>query len=139
MIESVYDYMSRRIPGDGGVTLHMDVPDNLEAPLNAELFEWVIENLMKNGLDAIEMDGRVAIQAYQEGQHAVIDIIDTGKGIERVNWKNVFRPGYSTKKRGWGLGLSLARRIVEHYHGGDLILAAPKPGEGSTFRIRLPM
>jgi signal transduction histidine kinase len=139
VIESVYEYMSRRVPDDGGVTLEMAVPGELSVPLNAELFEWVIENLIKNALDAIEMDGSVRVVAYREGQFALIDVIDTGKGIERVNWKNVFRPGYSTKKRGWGLGLSLARRIVEDYHGGTLSLSTSKPGEGSTFRIRLPV
>lgn len=139
VIESVYEYMSRRVPDDGGVTLEMAVPGELAVPLNAELFEWVIENLIKNALDAIEMDGSVRVVAYREGQFALIDVIDTGKGIERVNWKNVFRPGYSTKKRGWGLGLSLARRIVEDYHGGTLSLSNSKPGEGSTFRIRLPV
>jgi signal transduction histidine kinase len=139
VIGAVHEYMSRRIPDDGRVRLTMVVPDDLSVPLNAELFEWVIENLLKNGLDAIGMEGMVSIVVFQEGQHAVIDVTDTGKGIERVNWKNVFRPGYSTKKRGWGLGLSLARRIVEDYHGGTLTLANSKPGEGSTFRIRLPL
>jgi signal transduction histidine kinase len=138
VVDSVVDYMSRRIPDEGGVKLDVDVPEGLSAPLNSELFEWVIENLMKNGLDAIEMVGRVSVVAYEESGYAVIDVIDTGKGIERVNWKNVFRPGYSTKKRGWGLGLSLARRIVEDYHGGSLQLAASRTGEGTTFRIKLP-
>jgi NtrC-family two-component system sensor histidine kinase KinB len=138
-ITTVFDYMSRRIPNDGGVKLTMQVPEDLAAPLNSELFEWVVENLVKNGLDAMGMEGALSIIGYQDGQQAVIDVIDTGKGIEFVNWKNVFRPGYSTKKRGWGLGLSLARRIVEDYHGGSLSLAASKPGEGTTFRIRLPL
>jgi hypothetical protein len=139
VVDSVVEYMSRRIPNEGGVTLDVSVPEGIRAPLNAELFEWVIENLMKNGLDAIEMVGTVSVVAHEEAGYAIIDVVDTGKGIERVNWKNVFRPGYSTKKRGWGLGLSLARRIVEDYHGGSLQLAASRPGEGTTFRIRLPI
>ena len=117
----------------------MDVPEDLELPLNAELFEWVVENLVKNGLDAIDRTGSVTITGSSVGGHAVLDITDTGKGIEFVNWKNVFRPGYSTKKRGWGLGLSLSKRIVEDYHGGSLTVAASRPGEGSTFRIKLPL
>lgn len=139
VVRNVHEYMSRRIPDEGGVHLEMNVSDNLEAPLNAELFEWVIENLVKNGLDAIERTGTVRVDASHHGPFAVIDVIDTGKGIEFVNWKNVFRPGYSTKKRGWGLGLSLAKRIVEDYHGGSLTVATSKPGEGSTFRIKLPL
>jgi len=139
VVATVFEYMSRRIPDDGGVRLTMDVAEDLAVPLNAELFEWVIENLLKNGLDAIEMEGSLRIAAYKEGRHVVIDVIDTGKGIEFVNLKNVFRPGYSTKKRGWGLGLSLAKRIIEDYHGGSLSVAASKPGEGSTFRITLPL
>lgn len=139
VVDSVYQYMVRRIPDDGAVQLSIDVAEDLAAPLNAELFEWVIENLLKNGLDAIEMAGSVRIITYQEGRHAIVDVIDTGKGIEFVNLKNVFRPGFSTKKRGWGLGLSLSKRIVEDYHGGSLTVAASKPGEGSTFRIMLPL
>ena len=113
-------------------------PD-LEAPLNPELFEWVIENLLKNALDAIETnEGQIEIRSYRKEDDLFIDVRDTGKGIDRRHWKNVFRPGYSTKKRGWGLGLSLAKRIVEDYHGGTLTLAQSKVGQGTTFQIVLP-
>jgi signal transduction histidine kinase len=115
------------------------VPDGLQAPLNAQLFEWVIENLLKNAVDAIEKsEGVIRISAYQESGRVHIDVSDNGKGIDRRHWKNVFRPGYSTKKRGWGLGLSLAKRIVEDYHGGTLALAQSKVGQGTTFHIELP-
>lgn len=139
-ISHTADYIRRRFPQKGQrVSLDVVVPDGLRAPLNAELFEWVIENLLKNALDAIEKtEGLIKISAYQENGRVYIDVSDNGKGIDRRHWKNVFRPGYSTKKRGWGLGLSLAKRIVEDYHGGALTLAQSKVGQGSTFRIELP-
>jgi len=139
VLENVAQYIRRRIPAQGKqVILTVEAPAHLAVPLNVELFEWVIENLLKNALDAIEQDrGEITVRAYAEDQAVIIDVSDTGKGIERRQWKNIFRPGYSTKKRGWGLGLSLARRIVEDYHGGILMLAESKPGQGSTFRIVL--
>ncbi|MCH8960398.1 MAG: HAMP domain-containing histidine kinase [Bacteroidetes bacterium] len=139
-ISNTADYIRRRFPQKGQhVSLRVEVPDGLQAPLNAELFEWVIENLLKNALDAIEKpEGLITISAHQENGRIFIDVSDNGKGIDRRQWKNVFRPGYSTKKRGWGLGLSLAKRIVEDYHGGSLTLAQSKVGQGSTFRIELP-
>ena len=139
-ISNTADYIRRRLPQRGQrVSLDVEVPEGLEAPLNAELFEWVIENLLKNALDAIEKpEGLITISAHRENAHIFIDVSDNGKGIDRRHWKNVFRPGYSTKKRGWGLGLSLAKRIVEDYHGGSLTLAQSKVGQGSTFRIELP-
>jgi hypothetical protein len=140
VVQSVCDYMGRRISADAGPKLVVDVPDELVAPLNVELFEWVVENLLKNSLDAIEEDGgMIEVTGRTDGRSVVVDIKDNGKGIELVNSKNIFRPGYSTKKRGWGLGLSLAKRIIEDYHGGVLSLASSKPGEGTTFRIRLPL
>lgn len=139
-IEEVADYMRRRLPHQGrNVTLRVDVADHLVAPLNVELFEWVIENLIKNALDAMDGgDGTITIGAEEADGRFVVDVADTGKGIDKRDWKNVFRPGFSTKKRGWGLGLSLSRRIIEEYHGGLLALHFSKPGEGTTFRITLP-
>jgi len=139
-IANTADYMRRRLPQRGQhVSLDVEVPDGLQAPLNAQLFEWVIENLLKNAVDAIEKsEGVIRIAAYQENGRVHIDVSDNGKGIDRRQWKNVFRPGYSTKKRGWGLGLSLAKRIVEDYHGGTLTLAQSKVGQGTTFHIELP-
>ena len=140
VMQNMVDYMQVRIPkGTRKVALVADVEPGVQAPLNTELFEWVIENLLKNALDAIETDqGEIFVRVYAHRDRVYIDIKDNGKGIERRQWKNVFRPGYSTKRRGWGLGLSLARRIVEDYHGGSLQLAYSKVGEGSTFRISLP-
>ncbi len=138
VIARTADYIRRRMP-QKGVTLDVEAPVELRAPLNAELFEWVIENLLKNALDAIETEeGRIEVKAWSEHGKVIIEVKDTGKGIDRRDWKNVFRPGYSTKRRGWGLGLSLAKRIVEDYHGGTLTLAQSRPGQGSTFRIELP-
>jgi signal transduction histidine kinase len=141
IIEQTAAYIRRRLPQRGAkVTLEVDVPEGLEVPVNEELFAWVIENLLKNALDAIDDEGRIALTAGEhDGRNGVwIEVEDTGSGIERSQWKNVFRPGYSTKKRGWGLGLSLARRVIEDYHGGTLRLADSTVGEGSTFRVELP-
>lgn len=140
VVETTADYMRRRMPARGKkVELSLDVPQGVQVPLNAELFEWVIENLIKNALDAIDQDaGAIRVDGEVLGDLVRLDVTDTGKGIERRQWKNVFRPGYSTKKRGWGLGLSLAKRIVEDYHGGDLTLHQSRVGQGTTFRIELP-
>lgn len=140
VIENISEYMRRRLPQSGKqVALQIDIPAEIKVQLNAELFEWVIENLLKNALDAIASDhGIINISTKKLDGKVIIDVADNGKGIDRRQWKNVFRPGYSTKKRGWGLGLSLARRIVEDYHGGSLILLHSRPDEGTTFRITLP-
>ena len=141
VIERTVNYMQRRVPDRGKrVRITIDARDEPVLPLNEDLFEWVIENLLKNALDAIESrEGEVGIAvSLGDKQRVYIDVNDTGKGIDRRNWKNVFRPGFSTKKRGWGLGLSLAKRIVEVYHGGKLSLLQSRPGHGTTFRIELP-
>ncbi len=139
LVGQTVDYIRRRMSSSRRVELKVEVSESLRASVNAELFEWVIENLMKNALDAMESNaGRLAITGREQGKVIEIDVEDTGKGIERRQWKNVFRPGYSTKKRGWGLGLSLSKRIIEEYHGGALTLAQSRPGEGTTFRIKLP-
>jgi signal transduction histidine kinase len=108
--------------------------------LNGELFEWVIENLLKNAIDAIEnRDGIVTVilESDEEGKEVHVDISDTGKGIGPRDKRNIFKPGFSTKTRGWGLGLSLAKRIIEDYHGGKLFLKDSRLGEGTTIRIVL--
>lgn len=138
VLETVADYMRRRIPRSGPrVALDLYVPSNLAADLNPDLFEWVIENLLKNALDAMDGDGQIIVEATREGGEARIEVRDTGKGIERAAQRHIFRPGFSTKKRGWGLGLSLAKRIVEEYHGGSLALAESRPGVGTSFVITL--
>ena len=138
VIEATADYIRRRLPRRGAA-LTVSVSKELEAPINAELFAWVIENLLKNALDAIEnKQAHVEITAGAERNRVYIDISDNGKGIDRREWSNIFKPGYSTKTRGWGLGLSLAKRIVVDYHGGSLTLLKSVVGQGSTFRIVLP-
>lgn len=141
LIHETVEYIRKRIPRQGGsVTLEVDADQGLVAPANSELFEWVIENLLKNALDAMEgQSGRIDVRAWRQGDLILIDVEDTGRGIERREFKNVFRPGFSTKKRGWGLGLSLSKRIVEDYHGGQLRLAQSRVGVGTTFRIELPV
>ncbi len=137
-IASTADYIRRRMPRSG-VTLEVDVPDDLVAPLNAELFEWVIENLLKNALDATCGDEcLIRLTGSAQGKWIHVDCVDNGNGIDRRHRKDIFRPGYSTKKRGWGLGLSLAKRIIKDYHGGSLVLLHSAPGQGATFRIELP-
>ena len=138
VLHAVGDYMRRRLPKSGdGIELTVEAAPELEAAMNAELFEWVIENLLKNALDALDGGGLLSVVAYADGSDVVIDVSDTGKGMDRATARHVFRPGFSTKRRGWGLGLSLSRRIVEAYHGGTLQVAATRPGGGTTFRIVL--
>ena len=105
--------------------------------MNASLFEWVIENLCKNAVDAMEGNGKIELTLLEEGGHVVIEVADTGKGIRKKDIRNVFTPGFTTKQRGWGLGLSLARRIVEDYHKGKIFVKTSELGKGTTFRIEL--
>ena len=132
-------YFQKRIPQMGKkVDISINANPTLTANVNSELFEWVIENLVKNALDAME-DGKGSIlfSLSKEKKKIVIDIIDTGKGIDPSYQKDIFRPGFSTKKRGWGLGLSLCKRIIETYHNGKLSVLKSGIGEGTTFRIIL--
>ena len=139
LVRETVAYIERRMSKNQQVGLTVEVPVHLKASVNAELFEWVIENLLKNALDAIESEsGEISLEARQAGAEIELDISDSGRGIDRRQWKNVFRPGYSTKKRGWGLGLSLSKRIIEEYHGGTLSLMHSRVDEGTTFRITLP-
>ena len=134
------EYYRKRIPQLGKtVSITVAAPPDIRVRYNAELMEWVFENLMKNALDAIEASsGRIEFTISRSGRHAIIDVSDTGKGIEKRRRKDIFRPGYSTKRRGWGLGLSLSRRIIENYHRGRLFVLASEQGHGTTFRIKLP-
>ncbi|HCV43992.1 MAG TPA: sensor histidine kinase [Bacteroidetes bacterium] len=139
VIQGVMQYISRRIPKSGKtIDLALESPADLHAMINRELFEWVIENLMKNALDAMEgPTGKITFAISQSGHRTTIDVTDTGRGIDQKLHKEVFRPGYSTKKRGWGLGLSLSKRIIEDYHKGRLFVKQSAPGKGTTFRIKL--
>jgi two-component sensor histidine kinase len=111
--------------------------DYVEAPLNAALFSWVIENICKNAIDAMGNDGTISINLKEKGEQVLIDITDTGIGVAKSQFKTIFQPGFSTKKRGWGLGLSLAKRIVEIYHRGKIFIKSSEIGKGTTFRILL--
>ena len=138
-IRKVMEYIERRLPQLGKsaqITLQGDKTVN--ANLNAELFEWVIENLIKNALDAIDhKDGKIEITVKENKKDIEIDVTDNGKGIDLKRRKDVFRPGYSTKRRGWGLGLSLSKRIIEVYHRGKIFVKSSVLGEGTTFKIIL--
>jgi len=101
------------------------------------LFDWVIENLLKNALDAMEGKGIITLKVKEQPDHVIIDVIDNGRGISKQNMAKVFKPGFTTKKRGWGLGLSLSKRIIEQYHKGQLYVKYSEPGKGTTFRIIL--
>jgi signal transduction histidine kinase len=139
VIAGVVRYFERRLPQMGkNIDLQILDPVSPRARVNRELFEWVIENLVKNGLDAMESgSGTITIMINKKGKDIIIDVADTGKGIDTRRRKDVFRPGYTTKERGWGLGLSLSKRIIETYHKGKLALKESRPGKGTTFRIRL--
>lgn len=106
--------------------------------MNASLFEWVIENLCKNAVDAMEGSGQITVKLFDENERIAIEVADTGKGIARKNLQSVFQPGFTTKKRGWGLGLSLAKRIVEEYHKGKIWVKSSEIGKGTVFRIEMP-
>ena len=142
LVEEVVSYFRRRLPQmrrEVTIEVHQESP--LPVPLNRDLFEWVLENLIKNALDAIESSkGEVIVELRPSPDaryRAIIDVRDNGRGIEPANRRNIFRPGFSTKKRGWGLGLSLSRRIVEDYHRGKLFIKESRVGEGTTMRILL--
>ena len=141
VITDTVEYFQKRLPHQNGkVQLESDIAADLPlVPLNRDLFSWVLENLIKNALDALgEKGGQIRIRAGKANTRRVfVEVQDTGKGINNKDRKNIFKPGYSTKKRGWGLGLSLVKRIVEEYHRGKVYLKESHPGQGSTFRIEL--
>lgn len=110
---------------------------NVDASLNVPLFEWVLENLFKNAIDAMEGEGSLTVRITDQQQFVYIDVSDTGKGIAKSKYKTVFKPGYTSKSRGWGLGLSLSKRIVEEYHGGQIFVKSSELNKGTTFRIVL--
>lgn len=146
VIKKVSDYFERRIPNlisDDGkikkkVVVEIKSNGGVDANINKDLFEWVIENLLKNSLDAMEKStGKIVFNISNSNGEVLIDVSDNGKGIDSKYRKDVFRPGYSTKMRGWGLGLSLSKRIIEDYHKGKLMILESNIGKGTTFRIKL--
>jgi signal transduction histidine kinase len=138
-VVKVIDYFNRRLPQIGKtVNISVEGEKNITAKINSELFHWVIENLIKNSLDALKLkNGLINIQITQSRDFVEVEVTDNGKGIDLKNRKDVFRPGYSTKKRGWGLGLSLSKRIIESYHKGKIFVKHSVPGQGTTFKIML--
>lgn len=136
VLENATEYMRRRVSSKVQIVTHLPA-DAEGAMVCLSLFEWVIENLCKNAVDAMNGEGRIDVYLTSEKQQLYIDIKDTGKGIARKNFKTVFNPGYTTKKRGWGLGLTLAKRIIEEYHDGRIFVKESEIGKGTTFRIEL--
>jgi len=131
------EYMSKRAPKK--IVFSLDPYSSHEhAMINSHLFNWVIENLYRNALDSMDGKGAITTTVYEDSQMVAIDIADTGSGIPSSKFKTVFQPGFSTKKRGWGLGLSLAKRIIENYHKGKIFVKSSKIDQGTTFAIRLP-
>ncbi|MFH0765537.1 MAG: HAMP domain-containing sensor histidine kinase [Calditrichota bacterium] len=140
LIEESAAYIQRRLPqlSAGEVKLRVEVPDGLQAQVNPILLGWVFENLIKNGIEALGgQGGEVIIQAYSRKRKVALNFIDTGHGIQRRERRNIFRPGFTTKPRGWGLGLSLARRIIEDLHHGRIYVAESKPRRGTVMRVVL--
>ena len=136
VLEHVASYMDRRTSSQVQMICHL--PDHeVIVKMNASLFEWVIENLCKNAVDAMEGKGVITMTLIEDSQRVIVEVQDTGKGIKKKDIGNVFTPGFTTKKRGWGLGLSLARRIVEEYHKGRIFVKQSELGKGTTFRIEL--
>ena len=130
-------YFRKRIPRNVTLDYNGFASDRVQAMLNTALFEWVVENLLKNSLDALQGHGAINVHISANDKSVMIDVSDTGKGIAKSNWKTIFEPGFTTKTRGWGLGLSLSRRIVEEYHHGKIAVVESVIGKGTTIRITL--
>lgn len=135
IVQSAMEYMRVRTSNKLTYTLHADT--DCQVMVCKPLFEWVIENLCKNAIDSMEGKGEITLSLTKQENKVHLDITDTGKGIDRRHFKTIFKPGYTSKKRGWGLGLSLAKRIIEDYHRGKLFVKQSQIGVGSTFRITL--
>ncbi|MFQ6614044.1 MAG: ATP-binding protein, partial [Fidelibacterota bacterium] len=140
MVQELVSYFNRRIPNMGkSLKIHNEVQPNITIRANGTLLSWAVENIIKNGLDAIEnKQGEIRVQLQRENNDVLISVRDNGRGIPHKNWRNIFRPGYSTKSRGWGLGLSLTRRVIEDLHRGQVFVAHSEPGKGTEIQIKLP-
>jgi signal transduction histidine kinase len=136
-IQQVVEYVKKRAPNKIQFIIENGGLQEIPVQISPPLFEWVIENILKNALDAMDGKGIIQIHIRNASQQAIIDITDSGKGISTANMGKVFHAGFTTKKRGWGLGLTLSRRIIEQYHGGELFVKQSEPGKGTTFRIIL--
>ena len=138
IVNKSVDYLRKRASGKVKWTVKHGTNDFFPAMINPALFEWVLENLLKNALDAMDGAGAITVVLETHQDSVLIDVKDSGKGIPTNRFKKVFKPGYSTKQRGWGLGLSLTKRIVEEYHGGKIFVRESQQGKGTTFRIVMP-
>lgn len=139
LLDETADYFRDRLPSNKSITLEVADAGDTAILGTPTLISWALENLVKNGIDSLDKpDGKVSLSATQEGSNVVLEIADNGKGIRRRDWKNVFRPGYSTKEHGWGLGLSLTRRIIEEFQNGAVRVLSSEVGVGATFEIRIP-
>jgi signal transduction histidine kinase len=136
-VTSMVEYIRKRAPGKVHFHVNTHGEKAIIVPISPPLFEWVIENLLKNALDAMEGKGQITVEIQNSIRTVTIDVTDTGKGISAQNIRRVFKPGFTTKKRGWGLGLSLSRRIIENYHKGQIFVKNSEPGKGTTFRVVL--
>ncbi len=136
-VENMVSYIKRRSPDSVSFSINAFGETEVKAMINGPLFDWVIENLLKNGLDAMEGKGTIQVNIKNETAQVMVDVIDNGKGISKQNISKVFKPGFTTKKRGWGLGLTLCKRIIEQYHNGELFVKQSEPGKGTAFRIVL--
>ena len=136
-VENMVNYIKRRSPDKVSFSINTYGESEIKAMINGPLFDWVIENLLKNGLDAMEGKGSLQINIKNETTDVIVDVSDSGKGISKQNIVKVFKPGFTTKKRGWGLGLTLCKRIIEQYHKGELFVKHSEPAKGTTFRIVL--
>jgi len=137
VLDNALAYMQKRTSNKVRISCVYEMQKTVYLYLNVPLFEWVIENLCKNAIDAMEGEGEINIYVTENNKRIYIDVQDTGKGIPKSKYKTVFNPGYTTKKRGWGLGLSLVKRIIEEYHGGKIFVKKSEPNKGTTFRIIL--
>ena len=136
-INSMVDYIRKRATGKVNFSIDTHGEQKIPVQISAPLFDWVIENLLKNALDAMEGKGHINIDIQNGSDAVTVDVTDSGKGIARQNISKVFKPGFTTKKRGWGLGLTLSKRIIEQYHKGEIFVKSSEPGKGTTFRIVL--
>ena len=136
-ISNMVDYIKKRATGKVNFFMETHNQQKIPVMISAPLFDWVIENLLKNALDAMEGKGNITIDIQTNNDTVNVDIIDTGKGISRQNISKVFKPGFTTKKRGWGLGLTLSKRIIEQYHKGEIFVKQSEVGKGTTFRVVL--
>jgi signal transduction histidine kinase len=136
-IGNMVDYMKKRAGGKIVFSVTNSAQASVYAFISPPLFDWVIENLLKNALDAMNGDGAISVLINETEKEILVEVTDTGKGIPKAQWSTIFTPGFTTKKRGWGLGLSLSRRIIVEYHRGALFVKHSEPGKGTTFTISL--